>query len=117
MVSRLDQDCACIGALDDFINPKIGKKIFGCASFFDHAVFTTDLDLSIEQIIEYYGDRWKIGAGFKEIKQEAGSIKSQTRTPHAVMNHFNFCIMAAIGKKGSFEKKWESMRRIYHFSR
>jgi hypothetical protein len=24
-------------ALDDFINPKTGKKIFACASFFDHA--------------------------------------------------------------------------------
>jgi hypothetical protein len=24
-------------ALDDYINPKAGKKIFGCASFFDHA--------------------------------------------------------------------------------
>ena len=24
-------------ALDDYINPKTGKKIFGCASFFDHA--------------------------------------------------------------------------------
>jgi len=24
-------------ALDDFINPKTGSKIFGCASFFDHA--------------------------------------------------------------------------------
>ena len=24
-------------ALDDTINPKTGKKIFGCASFFDHA--------------------------------------------------------------------------------
>jgi len=24
-------------ALDDFINPKTGKKIFGCARFFDHA--------------------------------------------------------------------------------
>ncbi|MCU7891230.1 MAG: hypothetical protein KZQ78_06280 [Candidatus Thiodiazotropha sp. (ex Ustalcina ferruginea)] len=24
-------------ALDDFINYKTGKKIFGCASFFDHA--------------------------------------------------------------------------------
>jgi len=27
-------------ALDDFINPKTGKKIFGCASFFDHAAKT-----------------------------------------------------------------------------
>ena len=24
-------------ALDDYINPKTGKKIFGCAPFFDHA--------------------------------------------------------------------------------
>ena len=24
-------------ALDDFINPKTGRKIFGCAHFFDHA--------------------------------------------------------------------------------
>ncbi|MBF0179312.1 MAG: transposase, partial [Magnetococcales bacterium] len=24
-------------ALDDFINPKTGKKVFGCATFFDHA--------------------------------------------------------------------------------
>ena len=27
-------------ALDDTINPKTGKKIFGCASFFDHAAKT-----------------------------------------------------------------------------
>jgi len=26
--------------LDDFINPKTGKKIFGCAPFFDHAAKT-----------------------------------------------------------------------------
>jgi hypothetical protein len=33
------------------------------------AFFTTDLTLSVTQIIEYYGARWKIEAGFKEIKQ------------------------------------------------
>jgi hypothetical protein len=59
------------------------------------ALFTTDLDLSVEQIIEYYGARWKIESGFKEIKQEIGSSKSQTRNPHAVTNHLNFCMMAA----------------------
>ena len=59
------------------------------------ALFTTDLDLTIEQIIEYYGARWKIEAGFKEIKQEIGSSKSQTRNCHAVTNHLNFCMMAA----------------------
>jgi hypothetical protein len=59
------------------------------------ALMTTDLSLSIEQIIEYYGARWKIEAGFKEIKQEIGSSKTQTRTPDAVSNHLNFCMMAA----------------------
>jgi hypothetical protein len=46
-------------------------------------------------IIEYYGARWKIEAGFKEIKQEIGSSKSQTRNCYAVTNHLNFCMMAA----------------------
>jgi len=59
------------------------------------ALFTTDLDLSVEQIIEYYGARWKIESGFKEIKQDIGSTKSQTWNPHAVTNHLNFCMMAA----------------------
>ncbi len=59
------------------------------------ALFSTDLTLSIQQIIEYYGARWKIESGFKEIKQEIGSSKSQTRNAHAVMNHINFSMMAA----------------------
>lgn len=59
------------------------------------AFFTTDLTLSVEQIIEYYGARWKIESGFKEIKQEIGSARSQVRNAHAVINHLNFCMMAA----------------------
>ena len=58
------------------------------------ALFTTDLSLSVEQIIEYYGARWKIESGFKEIKQEIGSSKTQTRNANAVSNHLNFCMMA-----------------------
>lgn len=58
------------------------------------ALVTTDLTLSVEQIIEYYGARWKIEAGFKEIKQEIGSSKTQTRDADAVINHLNFCMMA-----------------------
>jgi len=58
------------------------------------ALFATDLDLTTEQIIEYYGARWKIEAGFKEIKQDIGSSKTQTRTAHAVINHLNFSLMA-----------------------
>ena len=59
------------------------------------ALFTTDLDLSVVQIIEYYGARWKIESGFKEIKQDIGSAKSQIRNPQAVTNHLNYCMMAA----------------------
>jgi len=58
------------------------------------ALFSTDMDLSVEQIIEYYGARWKIESGFKEIKQDIGSSKTQARNAHAVINHINFSMMA-----------------------
>ncbi len=59
------------------------------------ALFTTDLALSVTQIIEYYGARWKIEAGFKELKQDIGSRTSQCRNAHAVIDHLNFCMMAS----------------------
>ena len=59
------------------------------------ALFSTDLNLTTKQIIEYYGARWKIESGFKEIKQDIGSSKSQTRNAYAVMNHISFSMMAA----------------------
>jgi hypothetical protein len=58
------------------------------------ALFTTDLELSVTQVIEYYGARWKIESGFKELKQEIGSGKSQCRNAQSVTNHLNFCMMA-----------------------
>jgi len=58
------------------------------------AVFSTDLTLSVQQVIEYYGARWKIEAAFKELKQDVGSAETQTRHPNAVMNHLHFCMMA-----------------------
>lgn len=59
------------------------------------ALFTTDLALSVTQIVEFYGARWKIESGFKELKQDMGSQKSQCRNSQAVMNHLNFCMMAS----------------------
>lgn len=59
------------------------------------ALFTTDLTLSVTQIIEFYGARWKIESGFKELKQDIGSQKSQCRNAQSVMNHLNFCMMAS----------------------
>ena len=58
------------------------------------ALFTTDLSLSVQQMIEFYGARWKIESGFKELKQDIGSLESQCRNAHAVVNHLNFCMMA-----------------------
>ncbi len=58
------------------------------------ALFTTDLTLSVEQIITWYGARWKIESSYKELKQDIGSAYSQTRNPHAVTNHLQFCMMA-----------------------
>lgn len=58
------------------------------------ALFTTDLTLTVEQVIEFYAARWKIEAAFKELKQEIGSRCSQTRNAYAVTNHLNFCMMA-----------------------
>ncbi|WP_347988654.1 transposase [Methylomonas sp. AM2-LC] len=59
------------------------------------ALFTTDLTLSVTQIIEFYGARWKIESGFKELKQDIGSQSSQCRNAQAVLNHLNFCMMAS----------------------
>jgi len=37
MIPEPETNGRLLVALDDFINPKTGKKIFGCASVFDHA--------------------------------------------------------------------------------
>lgn len=58
------------------------------------ALFSTDLTLSVTEIIEYYGARWKIEACFKELKRDIGSAETQTRNPVAVTNHLDFCMMA-----------------------
>jgi len=58
------------------------------------ALYSTDLTLSVRQIIEYYGARWKIEALFKELKRDIGSSDTQTRHPRAVGNHLNFCMLA-----------------------
>ena len=59
------------------------------------ALFSTDLTLSVPEMIEYYGARWKIEAAFKELKQDLGSAETQSRHPDAVKNHLHFCMMAA----------------------
>ncbi|MCG6861302.1 MAG: transposase [Chromatiaceae bacterium] len=48
-------------------------------------------------MIEYYSARWKIEAGFREIKQEIGSAHTQTRNPNAVLNHLHFSTASECG--------------------
>lgn len=59
------------------------------------AMFSTDVTLSVSQVIEYYGARWKIEAGFKELKQDIGSRTCQCRKAQAVINHLHLCMMAS----------------------
>jgi hypothetical protein len=59
------------------------------------AMFSTDLELSVIWIIEYYGAEKKIESGFKELKQDIGSRTSQCRNAQAVNNHLQFCMMAS----------------------
>ena len=58
------------------------------------ALATTDLNLTVEQILEYYSARWKIESGFKELKHDIGSQKSQVRLEHSVKNHLNMCMLS-----------------------
>ncbi len=58
------------------------------------ALYSTDTTLSVRQIIEYYGARWKIEALFKELKRDIGSAETQTRHSQAVKNHLHFCMLA-----------------------
>jgi len=58
------------------------------------ALFSTDLTLTAQEIIEYYGARWKIEAASKELKRDIGNAGTQTRHPNAVANHLHFCMMA-----------------------
>ena len=58
------------------------------------ALTTTDLNLTVQQILEYYSARWKIESGFKELKHDIGSQKSQVRLEHSVKNHLNMCMLS-----------------------
>ena len=59
-------------------------------------IFTTDVELSAEKAIEYYAARWKIEAGFKELKHELGVLDNQSRRANAVENHFNLACSAMV---------------------
>ena len=55
------------------------------------ALFSTDLTHSVEQIVEYYGARWKIEAAFKELKRD---IAVRIHKPDTQMPSGIICIFA-----------------------
>ena len=60
------------------------------------ALLTPHLDLSVDQIIDYYEARRKIEAGLREIKQEIGSSESQTRKAELATDPRHFRTAATI---------------------
>ena len=79
-------------ALDDFINPKVGKKIFGCASFFDHAAKTNQSKYPWSQNVVCIGllkiikGRWAclpLAFRFYHMKKtiDAGNVKINGKAP------------------------------------
>ena len=57
-------------------------------------IFTTDLTMTPQQMIERYSARWKIECAIKELKHELGALDNQARKKYAVENHFNMCALA-----------------------
>jgi hypothetical protein len=58
------------------------------------ALLSTSLAPTVKQIVHYYSARWRIEAGYREIKQEIGRAYTQTRNPDAVTNLLHSCIVA-----------------------
>ena len=56
-------------------------------------MFTTDLELSVTQIIEYYGARWKIESGFKELKQDIGVTSRSIQGDSSLLFEAKQCIL------------------------
>lgn len=57
-------------------------------------IFTTDLTMSAQQMIERYSARWKIECSIKELKHELGALDNQARKATSVENHFGLCCIS-----------------------
>ena len=57
--------------------------------------YTTDLTLSLEQILAYYTDRWAIECLFHEVKERMGFEEPQCRTEKAVERTTPFLLWSA----------------------
>lgn len=58
----------------------------------DEFFFTTDLHMSVVDILQCYGGRWSIEVVFRECKQYLGLNDPQARTQNAVLRMTPFCL-------------------------
>lgn len=57
-------------------------------------LFTNDLKLSPEQMIAYYGARFQIELGFRELKQELGAFNYRLRSETSVLRYVHLAFVA-----------------------
>ena len=57
-------------------------------------IFSTDLTMTAQQMVERYSARWKIECSIKELKHEIGVLDNQARKTTSVENHFNLCSLS-----------------------
>lgn len=83
--------------------PKVGKVKVLFTKFFDpitkksndtHYLCTNNLNLSIEQILEKYKDRWPIETFYRDSKQNLGFEKCIIRNEVGIKRHFLFKFIA-----------------------
>ncbi len=83
--------------------PKVGKVKILFTKFYDpitkkskdtHYLCTNNLDLSIEDILEKYKDRWPIETFYKDSKQNLGFEKCIIRNEIGIKRHFLFKFIA-----------------------
>lgn len=83
--------------------PKVGKVKILFTKFYDpitkkskdtHYLCTNNLDLSIENILEKYKDRWPIETFYKDSKQNLGFEKCIIRNEIGIKRHFLFKFIA-----------------------
>lgn len=73
-------------------------------------LFSTDLNLSAERIIRYYGSRFAIEFLFRDAKQHLGLEDCQARNQKALDFHFNACFSALNLAKSEALKSYDSER-------
>lgn len=73
-------------------------------------LFSTDLNLSAERIIDYYGSRFAIEFLFRDAKQHLGLEDCQARNQTALDFHFNACFSALNLAKSEALKAYDAER-------